>query len=837
MARRRLPIRIIPILELNREGIQPFQVARLGLVAELDALLRRFSEDAEFPSMVLGGQTIILHDYLELRAHSESLIESLVRAGRIEIGPWYVLPDILLVSPESLIRNLRLGRESANRFGRCLSVAYLRAGASELSQMPQILSGFGMTSAVIPHNEQFAVPQVCALQGSDGTDLALMIPPVVITDINRSVEPADFQFNSDSEVDGPNMCFFSLRDRAVRTLDEASQSLGSMADWSTLIECGEAAQSLKLKPKLKQFGLVAHSHSSFSARIWIKQNNNDAQILLERWVEPYSVWAKMIGETGGSKSSENLKLAPLIDYAWRILLENHASSVMSGNHIDDVDRDITIRFNHVSQISETLLNHTWSTIEQNVDTSCLDPYQVWQPLIVYNAAPITQRAAVDIGIALPEHVHDIEIVDSNGTIVPHQIEQSGDETTRPGQNISVRFLPQHIPSIGYSTFGIRSSSQHSPRTIVDEGTLIENQFLSVSVIGDDGTLALFDKRTGRSFAGLNHYVDGGDSGNISGYQAPVVDTIIDIATNTPLHVERRVGPVSQILHLLQIFRVPHGLSEGRDTRMPLAAQFVPLSVWTTIRLTNDVPRVDIEAHISNTAKNHRLQAHFPTGIHQGIVYLDSHFGVESHEVGPNTKSVFAQRQFVTVIGDSSGLTIANRGLPEVEIISDQTGSDIALTLLRAVEDLIPGEYVTDQVLPTFEAQCIGEHHMMYSIIPHSSDALPAWEQAYLFQTPPIATYAGLHAGILPQSASLVTSDNPRFIISAVYESGIQQGLIVRGYNIGGETERVTLRFGVAVKRAQQVRLDETPMAKSYKVRSSGINVTVAAHEIVTLHVI
>jgi alpha-mannosidase len=39
------------------------------------------------------------------------------QAGKLVIGPWYVLPDEFLVAGESLLRNLRLGRQIARDFG------------------------------------------------------------------------------------------------------------------------------------------------------------------------------------------------------------------------------------------------------------------------------------------------------------------------------------------------------------------------------------------------------------------------------------------------------------------------------------------------------------------------------------------------------------------------------------------------------------------------------------------------------------------------------------------------------------------------------------------------
>ena len=66
-------------------------------------------------------------------------------AGRLEVGPSYVLPDEILVGGESLVRNLLLGRRVCRRFGVEPSGAgYLPDSFGHPAQLPQILAGFGI---------------------------------------------------------------------------------------------------------------------------------------------------------------------------------------------------------------------------------------------------------------------------------------------------------------------------------------------------------------------------------------------------------------------------------------------------------------------------------------------------------------------------------------------------------------------------------------------------------------------------------------------------------------------------------------------------------------------
>ena len=55
-----------------------------------------------YPTFELDGQTIVLEDYLEVKPENANRIEKLVKKGRLNIGPWYVLPDEFIVGGEAL---------------------------------------------------------------------------------------------------------------------------------------------------------------------------------------------------------------------------------------------------------------------------------------------------------------------------------------------------------------------------------------------------------------------------------------------------------------------------------------------------------------------------------------------------------------------------------------------------------------------------------------------------------------------------------------------------------------------------------------------------------------
>jgi alpha-mannosidase len=136
---------VVPHTHWDREWYLPFEQFRLRLGEVVDGVLDTLERDASFTSFTLDGQAIVLEDYVEVRPENEARLRALLAAGRLEVGPSYVLPDEILVGGEPLVRNLLLGRRVCRRFGVEPSGAgYLPDSFGHPAQLPQILAGFGI---------------------------------------------------------------------------------------------------------------------------------------------------------------------------------------------------------------------------------------------------------------------------------------------------------------------------------------------------------------------------------------------------------------------------------------------------------------------------------------------------------------------------------------------------------------------------------------------------------------------------------------------------------------------------------------------------------------------
>jgi alpha-mannosidase/mannosylglycerate hydrolase len=108
---------IISHTHWDREWYQEFQGYRQRLVYQMDSLLDLLEKRPEYKYFHLDGQTSVILDYLEIRPENRNRLAGYIKDGRIIIGPWFVMPDELLLSGESLVRNLMLGHRICRQYG------------------------------------------------------------------------------------------------------------------------------------------------------------------------------------------------------------------------------------------------------------------------------------------------------------------------------------------------------------------------------------------------------------------------------------------------------------------------------------------------------------------------------------------------------------------------------------------------------------------------------------------------------------------------------------------------------------------------------------------------
>ncbi len=275
-----------------------------------------------------------------------------------------------------------------------------------------------------------------------------------------------------------------------------------------------------------------------------------------------------------------------------------------------------------------------------------------------------------------------------------------------------------------------------------------------------------------------------------------------------------------------------------------------MRLTSRVTLTAGVPRVDIHTEIDNRARDHRLRVHFTAPFAVQDADYDGHFEVVRRPVGvpafddtwsEQPRPEVPQRAFTAISDGQNGLLVANRGLPEVEVLRRADGSsEVALTLLRCVgwlsrDDFPDRKGAAGPILATPGAQMPGKWAFDYAVIPFLEAArLNVYHQAYAFQTPLRAVTAALHAGILPAHGSLLHAEPEEFAVSAVRTAEDGSGWIVRGYNLSGKPVTVRLETPLPYTTVWRANLLDERLEALTATPDQAIELELKGHEVVSV---
>ena len=414
---------------------------------------------------------------------------------------------------------------------------------------------------------------------------------------------------------------------------------------------------------------------------------------------------------------------------------------------------------------------------------------------------------------------------------------------------TIDFIAADLPAYGLKTFwmyphGLQAEEPSLPSTNLLTGQeqdqasthlSIENEFYIVEANQKDGTLTITDRQTGAAFTGLNRLVDGGDIGDLYNYNPPTRDLLISKPMEPPKIELVSSGPVRSILRISARWSLPDACTSTRDGR---SDQLTISPIVSEISLIPGVRRIDIHTSVENTAKDHRLRVTFPLPYPVETTAAEGTFEVRLRPItSPRPADItewiedpvntFPQKRFVDVSNGTIGLGVLNRGLPEYEIVQDESGQmAVAVTLLRCVEWLSRGDLPTRKghagpMERTPEAQCLGHHEFDYALVPHSSD----WEaeealvlrEAQAFNTPVRVLVSEQHEGQIPSRSTLVEVEPHSLVVSAIKQSETGQGVIVRIYNPLSHPVQATIQQGFAYTQAFVTNLNEEPTGQPQRL--------------------
>ncbi|SDW83760.1 alpha-mannosidase [Nitrosomonas communis] len=950
-------IHVISHAHWDREWYRTFQQFRLRLVHLVDGLLDLLAKDDNYKHFMLDGQTIVLDDYLLMRPEAEAILKKNIRKERILIGPWHILPDMFLVSPEAHIRNLLAGAREARKFGQKMRIGYLPDSFGHIGQMPQILRGFGIDNACVWRGLDDQ-PAEFWWQAPDGSRVLMMYLRDSYSNgagLNAD-NPAQFteQIKQAADSLAPHSVLSHLlvmygtdhmeppagTSKAIQAANEYLNAYcaihSSLPAYLKEMQTQIAEQKLQLPVVTGELRSCKRSPllpGVLSARMWIKQRNHTCENLLEKWAEPLSVFASLMKLVN--------KPAPLVRQAWQLLMECHPHDSICGCSIDQVHEEMKTRFDQVEQIGEEITKQNIDALASviNTEQESSSPGPKLSAIIAFNPLSFPRTDVVSASMVLPANISDFEIVDEAGNRVPHQsasekitdlinvhvsreklgsllglahegrisnlavqavhFEREGATMhieaifaenkppevgvwnkgmmalrefvhdasieifhihARSPQSTDITFVVNDVPALGWKTFYLCAKQNNLPEIKVSPAMrslaplvslplvqkliarlsrrtchppyVIENTHFVVELELSERTLTITDKTTAKKYRGLHRFVDSGDCGDEYNFSPPLLDSTQDLPALCEVNIVR--GAVQQVITVSLEMNIPARLNADRKSR---SSERVKLPITTTITLINGVPRVDIHTRVNNAAKDHRLRVHFPFSTEIEFAQFDGHFEIVKRKIGiplhdaawvEEPRPEAPQRAFTSAVD----MSIANRGLPEVEVTSRH---EIALTLLRCVGWLSRDDFSTrtghaGPFLETPKAQMQGEWEFDYSIILNQSN----FQQAWSFDVPLRVVSTDLHRGMLAGTGSFVTVDHPSLLVSAVKETDDGRGWLVRGYNIGDEEIEVTITPWRKFGKSARVNMAEQTISPLEIGRNGEITVSVHSHEVASI---
>ncbi|MDA9427680.1 alpha-mannosidase [Enterococcus mundtii] len=614
----------------DREWYMAYEQHHMRLVELMNDLLELFEIDPDFNSFHLDGQTIILDDYLQVRPEKRKAIQQAIDAGKLRIGPFYILQDDFLISSESNVRNMLIGMEESRKWGTPVMLGYFPDTFGNMGQTPQMMKQVGLEAAAfgrgvkpIGFDNQVLEAENYSSQysemwwkGPDQTEIFGLLfanwysngneipaeKEAAIRFWDQKLADAE-QYASTNHLLMMNGVDHQPVQKDISTAIRLANELypeyefvhSNFTDYLETVQqdlpqdLGAVAGELTSQETDGWYTLA----NTASARVYLKQWNTKVQRQLENVTEPL---ATMAYEVTGKYPHDQL------DYAWKTLMQNHPHDSICGCSVDSVHREMIPRFEKANEVGRFLAQEALDQLATAIDTSGFSKESY--PFVVFNTAGMPKTGSAVITLELerkrfaegipeelyqdlaeqPKKYYHVETSDKKQipTLISEEVVSFGYDL--PKDRFRVPYMARYVtielpidemPAFSWETFalveGVADEKQES--MITQAGRCIENQFVHVS-IEKNGTLTLLDKTTGQEFEELLTFEDVGDIGNEYIFKQPENEKAIlskDQPTST-VEIIKDTTKIAQI-KLTQTIDIPISADDRLEKEQQMVREF------------------------------------------------------------------------------------------------------------------------------------------------------------------------------------------------------------------------------------------------------------------------
>jgi hypothetical protein len=736
-------IAIVPHTHWDREWYKSYQEFRLALVELIDTLIPLLERDAGYPHFMLDGQMAVVDDYLEVRPEAEERLRALAAAGRVSMGPWYILTDEFLASGETIVRNLQMGLSRGAAFGGVMDVGYLPDMFGHIAQMPQILTLAGFHDAVVWRGVPSQVTSNAFIwESPDGSAVRAEYLPVgygngaALPDDAKALirRTQDHLEEVGDLVTGDLLCMNGSDHlmpqpslgRVVAEANDLQDELHFEVMSLARYLAGTSTEDLvRVKGELRSGYRANMLMGVTSNRVDVKREGARAERELERRAEPLAALFQ----------APDAYPSRLLDLAWKEMVRNSAHDSICACSVDDVIDAVLHRYAEARAIGAGLADRAVKNFARSLShagPTVLNPASRARSGVVELVVPaegpppdnvqvLSERTGLPGSMVLDADtvrtvlgmlqgprisddawVHDIKIEETD-----EGIDVTVSVGTEEKPNVPIAEAKQDV----FTRLGARPDAvvrvamdQPSTRKIVArtgevpgygwsafETAALQNR---VEVREDDTAVTLgnglvdvaIDRANGTfsldGVSGFGRLVDGGDYGDSYNYSPPRQDSLVDAPWEVTVRIDER-GPVRARARITARYAWPDHVEAHSQARVGEHL----VDVETEVELRADEPTVRVSTTFVNPSGDHRVRVHHPLLEPAAESHAESAFTVVTRGLTAEGRAdeyglpTAPANRFVT----AGRLTVVHEGVCEYELIDIEDGAahTVALTILRS----------------------------------------------------------------------------------------------------------------------------------------------------------
>ena len=769
-------VHVVPHSHWDREWYFTTSRSKVYLMKDLKDVLDTLESNPDFKYFMVDAQGSLLDDYIKWMPQDKDRITKLVKEKKLVIGPWYTQTDQLVISGESIVRNMYYGMKRCETFGGYMNVGYVPDSFGQSGNMPQIYKEFGIDDTLFWRgvSDDMVNHTDYNWRGDDGSVVfTTQIPFGYYIGGNIPEDPKQ------SEEFWQKECFEKAGGRSatkhiyfpngfdqapIRTnLPEIIKERNEKdPENEYVISCIEDyIKDVKSEnPELEEVSgeLVIAKHmrihkSIFSSRSDLKVMNTQIQNYVTNVMEPLLTLSYNLGNDYPHEA---------VGEIWKLLFENAAHDSIGSCISDTANEDVYGRYKQARDIAVNLVElHS-----RLIATSVKNDAEMTFTLI--NTLPQKRNDTVVVKTYIPGG--NFAILDEKGNKVDYTVIESRDLTDYvlsqtikldpsrkfyvPSQVLeaTIAIKTSDVPAFGYVQYTLDTKG-NSAKNLEKKNTL-ENEFYAINV-EEDGSLTITDKENNVTYKNQGVLVENGDDGDSFNYSPPRKDLEV-FSNKSECSVEVSGSDIYDQAVIKFNMVVPKDLEERAEGKVS-----VNLPITMTVALRKDSKVIDFNVHVDNKGLSHRLCVLFDSQIVSSFNYADEQFGsikrpnyyekemklymasaenktekktgVQELANWANDQSTWQEppisieptQSYVSLTDGKQGIAVIPQGVREYEVLDDHM---IRLTLFRTYgfmgkENLIyrPGRASGERIIETPAAQLLKEMDFAFGFTTYASD--------------------------------------------------------------------------------------------------------------------